>query len=206
VNAKEALIALNLIENVGPVRLRHLLDHFGTPEAVLAAGAERLGRVPGIGPETAEAIAHWEESTDLLGELRRIDQFGCTVLTQLDENYPALLREIYDPPIVLYVRGRLLPADRNAIALVGSRQTTSYGVDVARKFGYQLAHLGVTVVSGGARGIDTAAHRDRTWSFRQRTRNSSNASPNPERSSPSSRSTGPRTSSPFPSAIGSWPA
>jgi DNA processing protein len=159
VNAKEALIALNLIENVGPVRLRHLLDHFGTPEAVLAAGAERLGRVPGIGPETAEAIAHWEESTDLLGELRRIDQFGCTVLTQLDEDYPALLREIYDPPIVLYVRGRLLPADRNAIALVGSRQTTSYGVDVARKFGYQLAHLGVTVVSGGARGIDTAAHR-----------------------------------------------
>lgn len=159
VNAKEALIALNLIENVGPVRLRHLLDHLGDPVAILQAGAARLQRIPGIGPETAEAIAAWESTTDLAGEVRRIEQFGCAVITLLEPEYPALLREIYDPPIVLYVRGRLSASDRNAMAIVGSRQTTSYGQDVARRLGYQLAHLGVTVVSGGARGIDTAAHR-----------------------------------------------
>ena len=91
--------------------------------------------------------------------LKRIADYGCHVLTQEDADYPALLREIYDPPIVLYVRGTLTERDKNAVALVGSRQTTSYGVETARKLAYQLAYVGVTVVSGGARGIDTAAHQ-----------------------------------------------
>jgi DNA processing protein len=80
-------------------------------------------------------------------------------VTQEDENYPELLREIYDPPMVLYVKGTLSPRDKNGVALVGSRMTTSYGMNVARKLAYQLAYMGVTVVSGGARGIDTAAHQ-----------------------------------------------
>src|SRR5439155_7732968 len=75
------------------------------------------------------------------------------------DNYPAVLREIYDPPIVLYVKGELMTRDKNAVAMVGSRQTTHYGLEVARKLAYQLAYVGVTVVSGGARGIDTAAHQ-----------------------------------------------
>ncbi len=158
-DGKEALIALNLVEHVGPVRLRHLLDHFGDAPAILTAGRDRLLRIPGIGEETALAIAAWERTTDLAGELRRIEQFGCSILTQLDAGYPALLREIYDPPIVLYVKGRLPAQDRNSIALVGSRQTTHYGVETARRLGYQLALLGVTVISGGARGVDTAAHQ-----------------------------------------------
>jgi DNA processing protein len=70
-----------------------------------------------------------------------------------------LLRQIYDPPIVLYVKGRLTSKDKNAVAVVGSRQTTHYGLEVARKLAYQLAYVGVTVVSGGARGVDTAAHQ-----------------------------------------------
>jgi DNA processing protein len=77
----------------------------------------------------------------------------------LDEAYPSSLREIYDPPIVLYVKGTLKSEDKNSVALVGSRQTTTYGLEVARKLGYQLAYTGVTVVSGGARGIDTSAHQ-----------------------------------------------
>jgi DNA processing protein len=156
---KEALIALNLVEHVGPVRLRQLLDHFGDAPAILRAGRTQLERVPGIGTETAEAIAGWEQTIDLAGELQRIRDFGCQVLTMTDEDYPPLLREIYDPPIVLYVRGRLTARDRNAVAMVGSRHTTHYGQEVARKLAYQLAYVGVTVVSGGARGIDTAAHQ-----------------------------------------------
>lgn len=158
-DAKDALIALNMIDHVGPVRLRQLLDHFTDPPAILAASRDQLMRVGGIGVETADAIAGWESSIDLEGELRRVREFGCRVLTQGDEEYPALLREIYDPPIVLYLKGGLLPRDRNAVAMVGSRQTTHYGIEVARRFGYQFGGVGVTVVSGGARGIDTAAHQ-----------------------------------------------
>ena len=158
-NAKEALLALNLVDHVGPVRLRQLLDHFGDAPAILQASRDRLARVPGVGPETADAIASWERHVDLAAELRRIEDYGCRILIQADEEYPAALREIYDPPIVLYVKGRLTERDRGGIALVGSRQTTHYGLEVARKLGYQLGYVGVTVVSGGARGIDTAAHQ-----------------------------------------------
>jgi DNA processing protein len=91
--------------------------------------------------------------------LKRISDFGCHVLISSDENYPAMLREIYDPPLVLYVKGELTAKDKNAVAMVGSRQTTHYGIETARKLAYQLAYVGVTVVSGGARGIDTAAHQ-----------------------------------------------
>jgi len=158
-NAREALIALNLIQRVGPVRLRQLLGHFPDPPSILAASLGELRRVPGIGDDTATAIAEWESTTDLTRELRRIEEYGCHVLTQEDEAYPALLREIYDPPIVLYVQGQLRTEDKNAVALVGSRRATPYGQEMARRLSYQLAYVGVTVVSGGARGIDTAAHQ-----------------------------------------------
>jgi len=158
-DAKEALIALNLVEHVGPVRLRQLLDHFGEAPAILRASRSALLRVHGIGEETAEAIAAWERTVDLQSELKRIADFGCHVLTQADPDYPELLKQIYDPPIVLYVKGALSAKDKNAVAMVGSRHTTHYGLETARKLAYQLAYIGVTVVSGGARGIDTAAHQ-----------------------------------------------
>src|SRR5687768_16818638 len=148
-----------MLEHVGPIRLRKLTEHFGAAPAILAASAAQLQRVEGIGAETADAIAHWEQRVDLSAELRRIEEYGCQVVIEADENYPSLLRQIYDPPIVLYVKGSLLSADKNGVAVVGSRQTTQYGLEVARKLSYQLAYIGVTVVSGGARGIDTAAHQ-----------------------------------------------
>jgi DNA processing protein len=157
--SREALVALNLIEHVGPVRLRQLLEHFGDAPAVLRASRQQLLHVRSIGEDTAEAIANWENTVDLNGELKRIQDFGCHVLTQTDENYPESLRQISDPPIVLYVKGRLSAADKNAVGMVGSRQTTHYGIETARRLAYQLAFVGVTVVSGGARGIDTAAHQ-----------------------------------------------
>ncbi|MCP5517358.1 MAG: DNA-protecting protein DprA [Verrucomicrobiales bacterium] len=158
-NSREALVALNMLEHVGPVRLRQLLLHFEDAPAILAASRSALERVPGIGGETAAAIADWESRIDLVAELQRIQDFGCHVLTSQDEEYPELLRQIYDPPIVLYVKGRLEARDRNAVAMVGARRTSHYGLETARKLAYQLAYIGVTVVSGGARGIDTAAHQ-----------------------------------------------
>jgi DNA processing protein len=152
-------VALNLIEGVGPVRVRQLLEFFGEATTILKASKAQLVQVRGIGDDTAESIANWEKSVDLPSELKRISESGCRVIIQSDEEYPPLLKEIYDPPIVLYVKGSLTAKDRNAVALVGSRQTTHYGIETARKLAYQLAYVGVTVVSGGARGIDTAAHQ-----------------------------------------------
>jgi DNA processing protein len=157
--SREALVALNMIEHVGPVRVRQLLECFSDAPAILNASRQQLHRVRGIGEETAEAIANWEKTVDLSGELKRISEFGCHILTQADDAYPELLRQIYDPPIVLYVKGELGAKDKNAVAMVGSRLTTHYGLEVARKLAYQLAYVGVTVVSGGARGIDTATHQ-----------------------------------------------
>ena len=156
---REALVALNLIEHVGPVRVRQLLEHFGDAPAILRASKSQLLQVRGIGEDTAEAIARWEQTTDLSAELKRIAEFGCHVVTQSDPEYPESLRQIYDPPVVLYVKGGLSAKDKNAVAMVGSRMTTHYGIETARKLAYQLAYLGITVVSGGARGIDTAAHQ-----------------------------------------------
>ncbi|MBL6764269.1 MAG: DNA-protecting protein DprA [Verrucomicrobiae bacterium] len=158
-NTKEAFVALNMIEGLGPVRLRKLLEHFETPEAILNATKLKLIQVGGIGPDIADAITAWRSTVRLEQEMEHIEAYGCRILTWADEEYPALLREIYDPPIVLYVRGALSPKDKNAISIVGSRQTTHYGIETARKLAYQLAYTGVTVVSGGARGIDTAAHQ-----------------------------------------------
>lgn len=158
-DSREALVALNMIEGVGPVRVRQLLEHFGEAPDILRASQHQLLQVRGIGEDTSVAIANWEKTVDLSGELKRLQEFGCHVLTQADEAYPELLRQIYDPPIVLYVKGQLATKDKNAVAIVGSRQTTHYGVETARKLSYQLAYVGVTVVSGGARGIDTAAHQ-----------------------------------------------
>lgn len=155
----EALVALNLIESLGPVRLRKIQDHIPDPRSILSAKETVLNRIPGIGNDTARAIARWESTIDLTGELKRIADFKCSIVTQFDEDYPSWLSQIYDPPMVLYVRGALTRADRNSVAVVGSRLTTHYGTETARKLAFQLAQLGVTVVSGAARGIDTAAHQ-----------------------------------------------
>ena len=138
-DSREAHVALNLIEGVGPVRVRQLLEHFGDAPAILAASRSQLLQVRGIGDDTANAISGWDKSVDLAAELKRITDSGCRILIQSDEEYPASLREIYDPPIVLYVKGALTGKDKNAVAMVGSRQTTHYGIETARKLSYQLA-------------------------------------------------------------------
>lgn len=158
-DTREALVVLNLLEGIGPVRVRQLLECFGDAAKVLQANRSALVRVKGIGDDLAGTIVNWQSATDLAGELKHAEDFGVRLVFQNDDEYPELLREIYDPPIVLYVKGRMLPEDKNSIAMVGARRTTHYGQDTARKLSYQLAGHGITVVSGGARGIDSASHQ-----------------------------------------------
>jgi DNA processing protein len=155
---RQAYLALNLIPRIGPVRVRKLLEVFNTPEAVLAASEAEIRRVSGFGAELAKHLHGWEQHIDLSREERRIQELGVSYLIPEDDVYPATLREIYDPPLVLYVWGKIEVRDRIAIGVVGSRRATHYGMQCSKKMSYQLAGAGVTILSGLARGIDTAAH------------------------------------------------
>jgi DNA processing protein len=155
----EAHIALNMVPKLGPVRLRRLLDVFETPQRVLSASATELAGVDGVGPQAANSIAAWEKNVDLDAELKRIAAFGARVLIPTDAEYPEALRTIHDPPIALYIWGELTDRDRHAIGIVGTRKPSHYATECAKKIGYQLAYAGLTVFSGLARGIDTAAHQ-----------------------------------------------
>ena len=158
-NSTEACIAMNMLPTMGPVRLRKLLQVFQTPEQILAAKRDQLRRVDGIGREVVDQISNWETIVDLPSELNRIRDFGARVITQASPSYPKSLREIHSPPIVLYVWGEIQDRDHHAIGIIGARRTTHYGSESAKKLAYQLAYAGLTVVSGLARGIDTAAHQ-----------------------------------------------
>jgi DNA processing protein len=158
-NATEACIALNMLPTVGPVRLRKLLEVFNEPQQILAAKRNELRKAEGIGSEVADQISNWESIVDLATELKRIRESAATVITQESPSYPKQLREIHAPPIVLYVWGELEDRDHHAIGIIGARRTTHYGTESAKKLAYQLAYAGLTVVSGLARGIDTAAHQ-----------------------------------------------
>jgi DNA processing protein len=158
-NSTEACIALNMLPTMGPVRLRRLLEVFETPERVLSAKRSALRSVEGVGNEVAEQIANWESTVDLAAELERIRDFGAEIITAQSPIYPRQLREIHAPPIVLYVWGELTERDQHAIGVIGSRRTSHYGAECAKKLSYQLAYSGLTVISGLARGIDTAAHQ-----------------------------------------------
>jgi DNA processing protein len=159
VNATEACIALNMLPTVGPVRLRKLLAVFHEPQNILAAKRADLRKVEGVGTEVADQISNWESTVDLAAELKRVREFGASVITQESPSYPKSLREIHAPPIVLYVWGELQDRDQHAIGIIGARRTTHYGAESAKKLAYQIAYAGLTVISGLARGIDTAAHQ-----------------------------------------------
>ena len=154
----EAYLVLNLLPGIGPVRVRRLLEVFRSPERILLAKASEIQSVDGFGRELAEGITRWQDTVDLSAELKKIQDRELTILTQEDSLYPRLLKEIHAPPLVLYVWGKLTERDAYAIGVVGSRQASHYGLTAARKMSFQIAYAGYTVVSGLARGIDTAAH------------------------------------------------
>jgi DNA processing protein len=157
------LLALTLVPGLGPVRIARVLEAFGSFEGVLRASHADLARVPGIGDKLARTILKGVRDAGSLAdrELERLAAAGAGLVTLADDDYPPLLRQIPAAPPVLSVRGRLHAddLDRYPVAIVGSRGCTHYGIEQAGLFGGALARSGLTVVSGGARGIDTAAHR-----------------------------------------------
>ncbi len=152
-------LALNFIPGVGPVLIKALLDRFGNPKRIFRASRRELARVDGIGERLVEAI----KKTDIRGkvqrELKLIEELKASIVTLRDQSYPNNLRQIFDPPPLLYVRGDLQQEDELAISIVGSRLTSNYGRMVTERIAGDLARHGVTIVSGMARGIDSAAHR-----------------------------------------------
>jgi len=154
-NELECLVRLNLSGMVGSALLRRLREHFALEE-IHRLPASRLERIPGIGPITARAIL---QAGDPGREIDLAREHGIEILPSTSPSYPPALRALYDHPIVLYRRGDVRDSDALAVGIVGSRECTEYGRRQAARFARGLAALRVTVVSGLARGIDTAAHR-----------------------------------------------
>lgn len=152
-------LGLGCIPGVGRVTFRRLVDRFGSPGGALAATLDELRSVDGLPDKVAQNIrSHpWREWAE--AELDRAAAAGAAIITADDDAFPGALRDTPDPPLVLYIRGRLLPGDAVAAAIVGTRTPTQYGLTVTRRMASELAAAGVTIVSGLARGIDTQAHR-----------------------------------------------
>jgi DNA processing protein len=159
--AIEHWLTLSLTSGIGPIKARRIIEAAGDVQSACSASANLLKMVEGIGTNQASKIAAGLRSAadQVSAELEKAAATGARIICTDDADYPALLREIPDPPLVLYVRGAFEPRDLHAVAIVGSRRCSHYGREQAERFGALLAGSGVTVVSGGARGIDSAAHR-----------------------------------------------
>ncbi|MCG6552446.1 MAG: DNA-processing protein DprA [Candidatus Magnetominusculus sp. LBB02] len=153
------LLALSTIPVIGPGTTRKLLNAFGSPENIFRASMSELLQVEGVGKGRAVGIANfkaWDETEKIID---KCEKTGIRILYYKDADYPALLKEVSDHPLVLFVKGRLREEDRYAIAIVGTRKASHYGISVTERFTQQLSGMGFTIVSGMARGIDTAAHK-----------------------------------------------
>lgn len=155
---REALIAMNRVQGLGAITVKRMRERFGSLPRVFDCSEEELLGVPGIGAEKARLIWEQLKRTRSDDELDLAARKGVKLVTWADEGYPAWLKQIADPPLVLYVAGTVAALDRPSVAIVGTRHPTVYGREMARRLGYQLAAAGYTVVSGLALGIDTEAH------------------------------------------------
>lgn len=151
-------LALSLTPGLGPTRARKLVEHFGSPEAVVRASLTELEAAT-IQAVSAQSIATGKSGELAREELARAAAAGITVLSASDPLYPRRLKEIYDPPIILYVRGDAEQLNKPGIAMVGTRHPTPYGSGMAERLACDLAAQGLVIISGMARGVDTASHR-----------------------------------------------
>ncbi len=150
-------LCLAMTPGVGTARFIRLLARFGRPERVLRASVEELADI--VGKNLAARILQHAQVNDLDLQESRMNDLEVALCTMDDPAYPPQLAEIYDPPLLLYVRGELKEEDQYAVAVVGTRKASSFGIKMAQKLAFQLAERGITVVSGLAEGIDSAAHR-----------------------------------------------
>jgi DNA processing protein len=153
------LLRLSSIPGISNTILHRLVDNFHTPAEALHASPTQLVKVEGVKKELASTIAHYKDGDEFVTEqLKRINLVHGRILTIWDEQYPTLLKEIFDAPAILFVRGQFTSSDQYSIAIVGTRKPTPLGVSVAERFAKELAEMGITIVSGLARGVDTHAH------------------------------------------------
>ena len=150
-------LSLALIPEIGPVRGKRLLERFGRPGDILTAPTSKIASV--LGNPLAQTIDQRRKNIDLETQVRLIEKYEVRIICWDDSAYPANLRNIFDPPLVLFMRGRILIEDNLSIAIVGTRMATIYGMNMAAKISTQLGEAGFTIISGGARGIDTASHQ-----------------------------------------------
>jgi len=155
-NNFESLVSLNLIPQIGSVRLKELLEYFKEPQVIFKASRKDL--IAAMGERLGESIASFNKKL-LENDLASAKKSGIKIITLFDADYPQLLKEIPGSPIVLYVLGNITASDSSAVAIVGSRKASLYGLSSAEKFAAQLSGYGITIVSGMARGVDTYAHR-----------------------------------------------
>ncbi len=155
----EQWLRLIRAEGVGPVSFAKILKRFGSVDAALGASIGELAKVDGIGFKTAERIAATRGKFDTATELELAEKLGVWIIHLQDPRYPTVLEQIYDPPPVLYIKGSLGREDTLSVAIVGSRRCSIYGQEQASRLAHLLAAAGFTIVSGLARGIDTAAHQ-----------------------------------------------
>ncbi len=158
VDAKLYWVGLNLVKGIGSVRFKALVEAFGSPEAAWNTTPEAWREI-GLSQKITESFQRVRKGVSLDQISERLQALGVEVLTWEDNGYPRHLKEIDQPPPVLYVRGTLLPEDDWAVAIVGTRRVTAYGRQVADDMATVLAHSGVTIVSGLARGIDSIGHQ-----------------------------------------------
>lgn len=151
-------MALKSIDGIGNVLFQPLLDHFRSPSAVFSATIHDLSSIPGLSKKSAAAIVSFKDWDNILRQLDMLDKMGVNIITYLDEFYPPNLLNIYDRPAFLYVLGHLEKDDIN-LAIVGSRNASTYGRYTTDRISRELALRGITIVSGMARGIDSCAHR-----------------------------------------------
>jgi DNA processing protein len=152
-------LRLSLVPGVGPRIRKALMERFGTARAALAAAPSALSEVYGVGPKLMHKIAAAQHEIDAEAEITLCREHGIDILIEADAAYPRALREIHDPPGVLFVRGAIKPGDALAVGIVGTRHGTQYGLRQAERLAGGLARAGLTIISGLARGIDAAAHR-----------------------------------------------
>ncbi len=157
-NSVKYFIAFNQFhEKIGPQRIKKLLNYFGNLKDAWQTSESELINA-GLEESSAKEVCAGRLTIDPEKELEKVINEGLDVITILDENYPALLKEIYDPPAIIYVRGQIKPEDEKALAIVGTRNPSPYGQQTASFLSGQLAQTGLTIISGLARGIDTLAH------------------------------------------------
>ncbi len=153
-------LVLERIPRVGPLTMARLFDAFGSPKAALSAGVGEIRDRTGIGESLARRIVEYKpEEEAIRKDLATLDRIGARMVTRWEPQYPENLRDIYDPPAILFIRGEILPQDAKAVAIVGTRNPTRYGQEMAEAVTRGLVRDGVTIVSGLARGIDTACHK-----------------------------------------------